>query len=94
MKPEANNITYFNNEYNQKIRHINMVLGIIKNNTKYSIEFCEATSFLLCNNKIYLTCLFPYIEYFPSITQNDKDFIFVSITEFQDKPNMIESQSL
>ena len=73
-------ITYFNNEHNQKNQRINMVLSNIKNSSKYNAELREAASFLLSDKSIDLTCLFPYIEYFQSKTQDDKEIFFATVT--------------
>ena len=73
-------ITYFNNEHNQKNQRINMVLSNIKNSSKYNAELREAASFLLSDKSIDLTCLFPYIEYFQSKTQDDKEIFFFTVT--------------
>ena len=56
-----------------------MILYNIKNSSKYHTKLREAASFLLSDKSIDLTCLFPYIEYFQSKTQNDKEKFFSTV---------------
>ena len=72
-------ITYLSDEHNQKTQRVNMILYNIKNSSKYHTELREAASFLLSDKSIDLTCLFPYIEYFQSKTQNDKEKFFSTV---------------
>ena len=73
-------VTYLHDEHNQKTQRVNMILYNIKNSSKYHTELREAASFLLSDKSIDLTCLFPYIEYFQSKTQNNKEIFFTIVT--------------
>ena len=73
-------VTYLHDEHNQKTQRVNMILYNIKNSNKYHTELREAATFLLSDKSIDLTCLFPYIEYFQSKTQNNKEIFFTIVT--------------
>ena len=84
-------ITYLSDEHNQKTQRVNMILYNIKNSSKYHTELREAATFLLSDKSIDLTCLFPYIEYFQSKTQNDKEIFLPLLLGYRHKSNSIES---